>query len=434
MKIQMILSAAFAAIVCFFAPSFAAAQTDSCPAHAHLQAEIRACVASGVEFGDCACVCDRGYHPRDSAQPVSSSNPCVRDEPSWGSYRDPLCAFGAVRGDNGECMCPDTLGARRARTLVVVSRDFASAIADQIEDYDSLRRERGPVALQACINPLATAGENGSAQALLLDALDSNLRIICAAPETATDEAFRQACIDTRALIDSIGPRTTIHYGDREYTFNEFVNDVLVPKFAEIEGRLSALEARVDDLEPRVEALENRPDALRTFLDVTHARLGAGVRLGYLVDSMATFAGFATGELLIRFGDAPVGMFGRIEFGGQTSGWDVGESLYLAGGAGLAFFTGGRRDTTISLGLFAEDLLEPFADDPQGVMGSEVGVALGVEVAASIPLPGDAHWVRLRPGIDLAYGERSFMDNDVFTTASGFYFAGTLGVEFQPDF
>ncbi len=108
--------------------------------------------------------------------------------------------------------------------------------------------------------------------------------------------------------------------------------------------------------------------------------------------------------------------------------------MYLAGGAGLAIFTGGRRDTTIGLGFWAEDLLHPFADGPTEVQGSSRGVAIGAELSLSIPLPGDAHWVRIRPALAVGHSERYYIsDNGAFSVLPGAYIAPSLAIEFQPD-
>ncbi len=438
--------------LCFFLPAFASAQ--ECPsglAHAHTNRTVSACSGSAVECVE-TCVCNRGYHPRDSGAP-SASNPCVEDAPIYGSGHDPLCGFGAVRDEDGDCRCPAELAPRTSLHMemltVPIARDLASrgtieALTPLIREQRLERMERRDelIAVFVCHDPMASGMASGSVNSVLVDAIDQRTRILCDSAEGASDEQVLADCRATRELIDSIRNlrpgSVTIHYGDRDYTVQEFVDELLVPKFGEIEQRLSALEGRVGELEDTSVDHERRIDNLEaawhTFLDVTHIRLGGFGRLGFLASGPATGAGGAAGELLFRFGDAPVGFYGRIEFGGQETGYDVGGSLYLSGGAGLAFFTGGRRDTTIGIGLLAEDLLEPFADDPLGVMGSEVGVALGAEASASIPLPGDLYWIRIRAGLAVAYGERSHMSNGVFTTTSGVYVAPSLGLEFQPDF
>lgn len=452
-KKNLWFTAASAVIVLLLLPTSASAQDY--PEHACVgddggEHNHTTCEARGTDTSCDAierCVCDTGYH-MDGL--LANGNPnCVRrgsgggDGSSYGSYTDPLCAAGSVRGSDGECMCPESLGARRYRTLTIVSRSFAESIADQIEDFDQIRRHGRVVALQVCIDPLASAGASGSLPGVISGLAEQGMRIICGSAAGATDEQVLANCAETRTLIESIrnlAPgATTITYDGNTYTIQAFVDEVLVRIIGEIQGRLTTLEGTVREhgevLGDHEERIDNLELAWNNLLDVTHVRFGGVGRLGFLIDGPATGAGAATGELLIRFGSAPVGFYGRIEFGGQETGYDVGGSLYLSGGAGFAFFTGGRRDTTISLGLFAEDLLEPFADDPMGVLGSEVGVALGAELSASMPLPGDLYWIRIRAGLGIAYGERSYIsDNGAFTTVSGPYVAPSLGLEFQPDF
>ncbi|MCK9361519.1 hypothetical protein M0Q28_04845 [Patescibacteria group bacterium] len=414
---------------------------DSCPAHAHLRAEVRACGASGADF-DCTCVCDAGYSPRDGGVP-SASNPCERNEPSWGSYSDPLCAFGAERGANGECMCPASLGSRRARSLVIVTRDFAESIADQIENFDSVRRGRGVVALQACIDPLATAGADGSAQALLVDAIDQRTRILCGSAEGASDEQVLADCRATRELIESIrgmrAGQVTIHHGDRDYTVQEFVDSVLVPLFGEIQSRLAALEAqvgdheeRLDELEPRVAALEARPapspdasgsDGRNSFT----LAVGAFGLVGIHTAGPMTGAGGLSLALHYRPDLAPLDIYARAGMGWQLTGYSVGDTPYVAGAAGVSIYLGAtRRDTMLEIGLWGENLWDPASDPAAELQADSLGWSFGGELAVSIPLHPN---VRLVPGVAIGGGERRYLGNGDLVVLNGAVITPTVRIE-----
>ncbi len=395
---------------------------------------------------DCtqSCVCDTGFHSRGT---LANGDPdCVRNvrgDTNGDGVVDVriypnVCVDGAVRVGRNGCGCPPAPVGERPRRLVPT---FISGADRRAEGLPA----NGQAQMCIIYDPLAGGMAPSAPNRVLVDAIDQNLRILCGAAAGADAEEVTAGCTETRALIDSIRNlrpgSVTIHYGDRNYTIQEFVDELLVPKFGEIEQRLSALEGRVseletevhDDIVPRIEALESRPagsNTLRLLADETHVRLGAVGRLGFLLSGPATGAGAASGELVFRFGESHVGLYARIEFGAQETARGVGGSLYLSGGAGLTFFAGGRHSTTVSFGLFAEDFLEPWGDDPHGVMGSEIGVSLGAEVSASIPL---SDTVRLRLGLALAYGERSSIVNDTFTTTGGVYLAPSIGLEFQPD-
>lgn len=427
-----------AAIAAMFLITPALASANAChdgTPHAHT-VDVPMCSASRLSC-EASCVCDRGYHAAGS---LANGDPrCVRnrrgdtDGDGIVDIAPLVCAFGAVLNRRGTCECPEELGARNVLVpiFLVPARRRALGLP-----------ARGSA--QTCIDPLATAGERNSLDGVLLAALDERTRIICGSDESATPEEVLADCRETRVLIDSIrngAGSVTITYGDRTLTPQEAF-DLIVGKIGEIEGRLTELEAwREETVDPtlvnheeRITALETGSNAWRDFLNATHLRLGGFGRLGFSTAGPATGAGGGNLELLFRFGSAPVGVFLRGEFGGQSTGYGIGGSLYLAGGVGLAIFTGGRRDTTIGLGFWAEDLLHPFADAPDAVQGSHLGVAVGVELSVSIPLPGDAYWVRIRPGIAFAHAERYYIgDNAQFSVISGAYIAPSLSIEFQPD-
>jgi hypothetical protein len=431
-----LFAALVATTVCFIGASTVSAQ-DSCPAHAHLNTTVTACGAGGVDFA-CACACDRGYSARDGGVPAAD-NPCVRDAPSYGSYRDPLCATGATRGSNGECDCPESLGARRHRVLTVVSHTFAESISSQIEDYASIRRgDRLPVALMVCIDPMATGTAPGSLPQVLSSALDQAVRILCAAPEGATDEQLLQACRDTRALIDGFRP-TIIHYGDHDYTVQEFVSGPLTERLGNIEQQLANLTGRVTDLEgdvadheARISALEDAdhpatPDGPNSFT----LTLGAMAELGFATYGPMTLSGDAMATGLFRPGTASLDIYLRLRGGGAFTGWSTG-SAHIVASAGASFYLDShlRRGLTLMVGFAAEDLLDLGPDGPGQVRGDTIGFAAGGEVNVGIPV-GDT--VHIELGAFLGYSERYGVGSNGADLAvfPGFYIAPHIGVTAQ---
>lgn len=427
MEKKMILAVAFgAAMVLCLGASTVSAQALECPAHSHVEREITAC--GPTVTCDEMCVCDRGYHPRNAGQPVSDANPCVRDARDWGSYSDPLCAAGAVRNARGECECPTALAPRIHRHITIVTREGAELIRDQIEDYDRLRSRGRTVALMVCTDPLASAGAPGSPQRVVTDAYAQGLRILCAAPETATDEELLELCTETRALIDSIEERTTIHYGDRDYTFQDFVTEILVPKFGEIEERLSGLEAwrtervdpTLDDHEERITALEGRPNSGPRLADGSNSftlSVGAFGLVGFHTAGPMTGAGGLSLGLHFRPDTAPLDIYARAQLGWQATGYNVGDTPYVAAAAGVSIYLGEtRRDTMLMLGLWGENLWDPAADAPDELQADSLGWAFGGEAAVSIPLHP---YVRLVPGVGIGYGERRFIHNGAMVVLDG---------------
>ena len=432
------LMTAFAAMILFFVPSLAAAQLchpDS--PHTRVQ-QVFSCSATGVGCDE-TCVCASGYHQDGT---LSNGDPrCVADPPIYGSSYEPLCGFGATRVD-GDCVCTgDELGTRLGRTMLSYTVPALRALveAGRIESpaglisdarLDRMERRGDTVAVYGCIDPMSA----GATERLITDGYAEYVRILCTPgdAEPNPDADLHQLCTDTRALIDSIVPRTTIHYGDRDYTFNEFVSGVLVPKFGEIEGRLSALENTVHEHGVALADHETRISALEHLLRAIHLRFGAFGLLGGELSGPMTGAGGASGELLVRFGDLPVGMYGRLYFGGQSTGWGVGSSFFLAGGAGFTLFTGGRADTTISLGYYGETLLDPYMAT-HAFPHDSLGTTNGAQLLASFPIPG-AHIVRIEAGLVAGFAERRLMDqNGVFRTPSDAFLAGMLGLVIQPD-
>jgi len=403
--------------------------------HAHTTCEARGSATSCDAIQ--RCVCDAGYHMdglRDNGDPN-----CVRAAPSYGSYSDPLCALGAVRGADGECMCPDTLGARRHRTLTIVSRSYAESIADQIENFDSVRRGGRVVALQVCIDPLATGTAPGSLNDALLSALDQRVRILCGSADGASDEQVLADCRETREMITRArSGAVTIHHGDRDYTVQEFVDGPLATRFGDIEQRLTALEETVAghttaiaDLDRRVGDLEDRtgntPDGPNSFA----LTLGAMAELGFATYGPMTLSGDAMVTGLFRPGTQHFDVYLRLRGGGAFTGWSTG-SAHIAAGAGLSFYLDShlRRGLTFAVGAWAEDLLDLGPDGPGQVRGDTIGFAAGGELNLGIPV-GDS--VHIELGAALGYSERygvapNGADLSVFP---GFDIAPHVGVTVQ---
>ncbi|KAA0205902.1 hypothetical protein EDM68_04080 [Candidatus Uhrbacteria bacterium] len=425
----------------------------TCPAHAHAEtATVAYCDENGRATCEDRCVCDRGWHPRDRSQPVSDSNPCVRnvrgDRDGDGTVDIPntVCLAPAreltVPGGLIVCQCPDALDTEDRNGDGTPDHDAdQNGIRETRRvrvDWDRHERRAMGVALTGVVQTCMAASSGLATQAEIdaaaierrLTWLEQQIRTICGTTdETATPDDVAEDCARFReeALRGGV---TSITIGDRNYTLGEFAERVM-GRLAEIDATNQRQDDQLAVIDGRVTALER---GWRGFLNATHIRLGGFGRLGFSTAGPATGAGGVSAELLFRFGDAPIGAYGRIEFGGQETAWNVGGSMYLAGGAGLTYFTGGRRDTTLSLGFWAEDLLEPFADVPgQEVEGSHLGVSVGAELSVSIPLPGDAYWVRIRGAVALADSQRYFVNNGVLGVLSGAYIAPSLGLEFQPD-
>lgn len=454
---KMMMSVAFGAAMVLTVSntvSNASAQEAECPPHSHAESSVAMCTEAGVVECVDVCECDRGFHPRDRDAPVSSTNPCVRnvrgdrDGDGTVDISNTVCIGDArertVSGGFVVCQCPDALDTEDRNGDGTVDHD---ADQDGIQetrrvrvDWDRLERRAMGVPMSGVIYDCMSASTGLSTQAEIdtgaierrLAWLEQQIRTICGTTdEAATPDDIHEDCEEFRRAALAGSP-TTITIGDTEMTLGEFAERVM-GRLAEIDETNGRQDDDIAALDGRVTALERDGGALRDLADATHLRVGGFGRLGFSTAGPATGAGGASAELLFRFGDLPIGAYGRLEFGGQETGWGVGASLYLSGGAGLTYFTGGRRDTTVSLGLFAEDLLEPFADDPAGIGGSEIGVALGAELSASLPLPGDAYWVRIRAGISISYSERYHLDQGAFSVLTGAYIAPTLGLEFQPD-
>ena len=215
------MTVAIAAMILFLGAPTVSAQGTTCPSHSHVESSVAMC--TGADIVECVdvCVCDAGYHPSDRNAPVSASNVCVRnhrrDRDGDGELEvaELVCAFGAIRTSRGTCECPEDLGAWNPLVPILLSAVRRRALG---------LPARG--AAQTCIDPMATAGEGGSLDAILLAALDERTRIICGSEEAATSEEVLEGCRETRPLIESIRDlrpgSVTIHYGDRDYTLQEF--------------------------------------------------------------------------------------------------------------------------------------------------------------------------------------------------------------------
>ncbi len=444
MKTMLWFSVACAATVLFIGAPTASAQyperachPDTPHAHTSCDARVSGTACEAVEH----CVCDEGY-VMDGSLPNGDPN-CVR--PRRGGS-----GGGGSATTRTQICDEEILGTRRAGDRCVCTEaNIAAGAIGTVPVFvpATVRRAHGWAShgdARLCVFPMTgRPGPDTEWREYVeswLRQLDMENAIICGSDEGATREERLDDCRATRELIERIpslmgGGDIMVTVEGQEMPLQEFVT-LFVTKVGEHEVRITRLEERMDDLEPRVAALEARPDGgfLRDLADATHLRVGGFGRLGFSTAGPATGAGGAAAELLFRFGDLPLGAYGRLEFGGQETGYDVGASMYLAGGAGLAIFTGGRRDTTIGLGFWAEDLLHPFADGPTEVQGSSRGVAIGAELSLSIPLPGDAHWVRIRPALAVGHSERYYIsDNGAFSVLPGAYIAPSLAIEFQPD-
>ncbi len=384
---------------------------------AQQQQQQQACGPNAV----LACVCGPGSH-------------CVADVAA--RHYPVVCAFGAVPNRHGGCSCPEEIRPRIARVSINLSAAYRRGLGLPL---------RG--AVQACIDPLAAGGETGSGPDIVLSAVDSRVDILCGTAEGATAAQALQDCRDTRTLIESIrnlAPGSiTIHYGDRNYTIQEFIDEVLVVKLSEIVTDLAELRRwREQDVDPtllnhegRITALEHRPLAAPVVAVPDGAnsltlRVGAEGRLGFMPGGPSTGALGATAGMFFRPNDANVDIYARATFGGQYTGMRVGESFYLSGGGGVSIYLGeSRRDTTLQLGIFAEDLLSPGADTPGvDVMGSQLGFTFGGELAVEVPL---GHSLFLRPALAVGYAERYRITRQMFDTMSGVNISPSIALEAQ---
>jgi hypothetical protein len=445
-----LFTAVMAMVVCVFVLGFTgSASADACHADSpHTRTvDTMMCGVGGVSCEQ-SCACAPGYSQEGL---LANGDPnCTRNPRSFGSYQDPLCALGSTRGRDGQCGCPESLGARRHRVLTIVSRAYATSIADRIEG--DVPRSGRVVALQVCIDPLATGTSTGSLPEVVVGAGDRALRILCAAPEAATDEELMQACRETRAIIDSFraappvaGP-LTIHYGDRYYTIQEFVDILLAPKLGEIEGRLTELEHRVGVLEgevgeddgrgpifPRLHALEDAeptapapvaPDGANSFT-LTLGLLG---ELGIPTYGPMTLSGDATATGLFRPGTSSMDVYLRLRGGVATTGWST-TSVHLAGAIGLNFYLGeDRRGLTLGVGFQTEDLLDLGPEDPSALQGDTIGIEAGGELNLGIPVTDSIH---VDLGLGIGYSERYDVQNGGLVTFPGLYVAPHVGFSVQ---
>jgi hypothetical protein len=429
-QMKNLISALVATMVCFLGASTVSAQEFD--------------LECG-EFAHASCVCDSGHHLTHPGQAYdANTNPCVanvaaaaprapREAPERGSAADRFCAFGAVRDHRGVCTCPADLGSRAHVVATYVTRAYADANADQIEAGYGESHWSGPnVYLQVCADPLAREGEPGSVSRIEFDALDHRLDIVCAG---STDDN----CTATRAIIDSVGPRTTIHYGDRDYTLNEFSNSVIIPRIINIEEQIAALRAQVgeDDgrgpLTPRVAALEDAAHTAATSDGPNSfaVTLGAMAELGFATYGPMTLSGDAMATLLFRPGTSRFDWYLRARGGAALTGWSTG-SAHIAASTGLSFYLDDhlRRGLTLAVGAWAEDLLDLGPDGPGQVRGDTLGFAAGGEVNLGIPV-GDGIHIEL--GAAVGYSERygvasNGMDLAVFPAL---YVAPHVGLTFQ---
>jgi hypothetical protein len=446
---KMMFSAAFCAVMTLsfsFAVSGASAQEypeRTClpgTPNAHTTCEGRLDPAhpeSCVSYS--RCVCDDGYVMNGS---LSNGDPnCVRPARRSGS------GGGSGTTAPRQQICDEELlGTRRAGDRCVCTEaNIAAGAIGTVPVFvpATVRRAHGWAShgdARLCVFPMSGQPGPDTEWREYIESwirqLDMENAIICGSDEGATREERLDDCRATRELIERIpslmgGGDIMVTVEGQEMPLQDFVT-LFVRKVGELIVRVTGLEERMDDLEPRVAALEARSDGggLQTFLSSMHLRIGAFGMVGGMLPGPATGAGGASLELLFRFGDLPVGAYGRIHFGGQSTGWNVGETMFLSGGAGFTLFTGGREDTTLALGYYGETLVDPYVAG-DAFPHDSAGVAHGAEFSASLPIPG-VSWLRIRGSIIGAWAERRLIDDQgVYSTPQAFYLAGTLGFEGQ---
>ncbi len=377
------------------------------------------------------CSCDRGYHMSGS---LTNGDPrCVRNVrgDTNGDGRvdvfPPVCVDGGVLV-RGACECQAALVGARIRPFITrVSREDRRAHDLPLDGV-----------AWSCSDPMATGMMPGAPDRILVDRSDQFARILCASAEGASDEQMQNSCRATRALIDSIpnirGGVVTIHHGDRNYTVQEFVDELLVPKFGEIAQRLMTLEGTVREHGETLIDHEERLTGLRTDVDGLLARpapvvagpdgrnsvtmaVGLFGLYGLHTAGPTTAAGGLSLALHLRPGLAPLDIYARVQLGGQYTGYSVGGSPYVSAAAGVSIYLGdSRRKTMLQLGLWGEDLWDPASDPAGDLQADSIGWSFGGEIAVSIPLHPNA---RLVLGVAIGAGERRYLGNGALAVLNG---------------
>jgi hypothetical protein len=459
-----ILTVALIAATTLIGASTASAQADDpcmgdqAAEHVHNDCEMLEASTYDGEAGLCStphtrvvCVCNDGYTPHgelangdpDCRRRASGGGGSGSASSSSGGEIYPSICVGDAVPHGSSCECPDAL-----------DTDGHDADNDGLQEVYRVtvrwdRRERRAMGvgargdIQTCLpNSYALRSEDEVADA----ARDQRIAfleemvfgVLCGSTDyaTASVDEIREDCVAAAAARGGIDTDSgVIIFGDgTQTTLGEFAQN-MVDRLADLGNRVTALEDwREDTVDPTLANHEARLDALEALSRSFHLRVGAYGLLGGLLSGPMTGAGGASLELIFRWGDLPVGSYVNGMFGGQSTGWNVGESFHLAGGAGFVFFTGGRADTTISLGYFAETLLDPFMDGPGEVDGDSLGVLHGGILSASFPLPGDAHVVRIEPALIVGGADRRFIDDQaIFRSTFDASVSGMLRIVIQPD-
>ncbi len=130
-----------------------------------------------------------------------------------------------------------------------------------------------------------------------------------------------------------------------------------------------------------------------------------------------TGAGGLSLGLHFRPDSAPLDIYARGQLGWQATGFNVGDTPYVSGAAGVGIYLGAtRRDAMLMIGLWGENLWDPAADAPDELQADSLGWGFGAEVAVSIPLHP---YFRLVPGVAVGGGERRYLDNGSMVVLNG---------------
>ena len=465
MKTLITLTVAFIAAMALISVPTASAQSgddpcagDTAAEHVHNDCEMLESSSFDAAAGLCntphvrvVCVCDTGYVQHgelangdpDCRRRASGSGGSGSASSSSGGAIYPSICVGDAAPHGSTCECPDAL-----------DTDGHDADDDGLQEVYRVtvrwdRRERRAMGvamhgdIQTCLPAsYALRSEDDVADA----ARDQRIAfleemvfgVLCGSTDyaTASVDDIREDCVAAAARRGGIDTESgMIVLGDgTQLTLGEFAQN-MVDRLADLGNRVTGLEDwRRETVDPTLAAHETRLDALEALSRSFHLRVGAYGLFGGLLSGPSTGAGGASLELIFRWGDLPVGSYVNGLFGGQSTGWNVGSSFHLAGGAGFIFFTGGRADTTISLGYFAETLLDPFMDGPGEVDGDSLGVLHGGMLAASVPLPGDAHILRIEPALIVGGADRRFIDDQSnFRSTFDVDVTGMLRIVIQPD-
>jgi hypothetical protein len=431
---QKTLFTAFAAMFLTFGASTVSAQhCHPDTPHVHTTCEGRVGEARTCDLIE-NCVCDDGFHADGN---LANGDPnCVANasasrtgsSPHGGA--PPVCdpeLLGTELSPRGICRCTEEAYSRGG---IGTSYVFIS-VADRRAHGLPIQGEARGCYVYGANHSLEWLGTWRQSVDESIAGLRSALLAMCDQPlpegvdaASLTWVQIQEMCRTTRAMIGGTSP------GDTN----------IGPRLTEIDNRIIGIRDDIDELRQTVEHHtaeladhESRITALEHILRAIHIRVGAFGLFGGELNSLTTGAGGVSGELLVRMGDLPIGFYGRIYFGGQYSAWGVGGSFYVGGGGGVTAFFGDRNATTLSLGYHGDTLLDPYVQGDRFPHDS-LGTMNGAQLLVSIPLPGDAHIVRIEASLIAGLAERRLIDQaGVFRTPQDAFLAGTLGIVIQPD-